>query len=400
MKSLPDKTTSPVDKYDVAVTSEVVIRWSLPLIDMDCCGLRTGIAKDWYGSKDCHMSGCGLRRRIAENWCGLVRIGADWCVLVCRPEQTELQVTVRLTDSSHWPKICLARLRGTRISLIHFQQSVILIHLNTRRGRGGLVVRLLASRLAKSCSIPDGVATGFPHVGIVPDDAAGRPVFSGISRFSHLCISALLHTHLAPPSSALKSSMLTATQISSLFIWPNHVITANCAMLRRSQKTLPGNLHNWDVTLPWQTRLVPNFPRYEKSARIGGWEGEYSSPPPNSPTHPSPKTKSPSPPAATRLAEGGELFCPKWFRLLASHLGEQASIPGGVAPGFPHVGIVPDDAVGRRVSSEPSRFPRTFIPGWCSALARHFTRVSSRDLNFKSRPNLATHSINLIKLIN
>ncbi|KAJ8897877.1 hypothetical protein PR048_003234 [Dryococelus australis] len=39
----------------------------------------------------------------------------------------------------------------------------------------------------------------FPHVGIVPDDDAGRRVFSWIFRFSRPCIPALLHTHLASP---------------------------------------------------------------------------------------------------------------------------------------------------------------------------------------------------------
>ncbi|KAJ8866641.1 hypothetical protein PR048_032502 [Dryococelus australis] len=40
------------------------------------------------------------------------------------------------------------------------------------------------------------VTPGSSHVGIVPDDAAGRRVFSGISRFPRPFIPALLHTHL------------------------------------------------------------------------------------------------------------------------------------------------------------------------------------------------------------
>ncbi|KAJ8888580.1 hypothetical protein PR048_008072 [Dryococelus australis] len=47
-------------------------------------------------------------------------------------------------------------------------------------GPGGVVVRLLASHLGEPRSIPD---FGFLYVGIVPDDVAGRRVFSGISRF-------------------------------------------------------------------------------------------------------------------------------------------------------------------------------------------------------------------------
>ncbi|KAJ8866555.1 hypothetical protein PR048_032414 [Dryococelus australis] len=46
---------------------------------------------------------------------------------------------------------------------------------------------------------------------------------------------------------------------------------------------------------------------------------------------------------------------------LASHQGEPGSIPGRVT-GFSQVGIVPDDAVGRRVFSGLFSFPRPFIP--------------------------------------
>ncbi|KAJ8880278.1 hypothetical protein PR048_016744 [Dryococelus australis] len=67
-------------------------------------------------------------------------------------------------------------------------------------GRGGLVVRPLASHLDESDSIPVGVAV--------------RRVFSGISRFSHPNILALLHTLLASPTSSLKTSMLWNTEIS------------------------------------------------------------------------------------------------------------------------------------------------------------------------------------------
>ncbi|KAJ8890002.1 hypothetical protein PR048_009507 [Dryococelus australis] len=63
-----------------------------------------------------------------------------------------------------------------------------------------------------------GFDSGFSHTGIMPDDAAGRQVFPGISRFSRPCILTLLHTRLAPPPpSALKTSMLTAAQIPLLY---------------------------------------------------------------------------------------------------------------------------------------------------------------------------------------
>ncbi|KAJ8866756.1 hypothetical protein PR048_032617 [Dryococelus australis] len=60
--------------------------------------------------------------------------------------------------------------------------------------KGGVVVRLLTSRLGEPDSIPGGAALGFLHVGIVPDDAAGRRIFSEISRFPRLFIPALLYS--------------------------------------------------------------------------------------------------------------------------------------------------------------------------------------------------------------
>ncbi|KAJ8867985.1 hypothetical protein PR048_031794 [Dryococelus australis] len=52
-------------------------------------------------------------------------------------------------------------------------------------------------------------------LGIVLDDDTGRRVFSGISRFPHPCIPKLLHSHLIPPSSALKTSFSRASKTSS-----------------------------------------------------------------------------------------------------------------------------------------------------------------------------------------
>ncbi|KAJ8883986.1 hypothetical protein PR048_015842 [Dryococelus australis] len=69
------------------------------------------------------------------------------------------------------------------------------------RGRSGVVVRLLTSHLGEPGWNPGGDAPRFSHVGIAPDDAAGRRVFSVISRFSSPSISMLPHTRLVSPSS-------------------------------------------------------------------------------------------------------------------------------------------------------------------------------------------------------
>ncbi|KAJ8897805.1 hypothetical protein PR048_003155 [Dryococelus australis] len=87
-------------------------------------------------------------------------------------------------------------------------------------GRCGAVVRQLVSHLGELGSTFDGVAPGIPHVGIVPDDATVRWIFSGISRSPRPCILALLHTRLDSPSSTLKTSMLRAAQISPFLSTP------------------------------------------------------------------------------------------------------------------------------------------------------------------------------------
>ncbi|KAJ8883151.1 hypothetical protein PR048_014991 [Dryococelus australis] len=76
------------------------------------------------------------------------------------------------------------------------------------RGRGGGVDRLLASHLDEPGSIPGGVTPEFSHVGIVPDDAAGRRDFSGITTS--------LHTHPTSHPSALKTSLLRCRPYRSL----------------------------------------------------------------------------------------------------------------------------------------------------------------------------------------
>ncbi|KAJ8878010.1 hypothetical protein PR048_022473 [Dryococelus australis] len=78
------------------------------------------------------------------------------------------------------------------------------------------MVRLLTSHLEKPVSIPGSAASRFSHAGIVPDDAAGRRVFSGISRFPSPFIPVALHTYLVSPSSALKDFDLNSRPISPL----------------------------------------------------------------------------------------------------------------------------------------------------------------------------------------
>ncbi|KAJ8865866.1 hypothetical protein PR048_033389, partial [Dryococelus australis] len=86
---------------------------------------------------------------------------------------------------------------GTTNFLLCSDADVILNRRNSR-SRGVVLVRLLASQLGEPGSIPGGVTPGISHVTIVPDDGAGRRVFSGVSSFLRPCIPALIHTSLRP----------------------------------------------------------------------------------------------------------------------------------------------------------------------------------------------------------
>ncbi|KAJ8875145.1 hypothetical protein PR048_023038 [Dryococelus australis] len=81
-------------------------------------------------------------------------------------------------------------------------------------GRGGLVVRLLASHQRKPGLIPGGAVRGFSYLGIVPGSAAVVVgLFQGPPPPPY--IPALPHSHPASPSSALETSVSRGAQISS-----------------------------------------------------------------------------------------------------------------------------------------------------------------------------------------
>ncbi|KAJ8874010.1 hypothetical protein PR048_024850 [Dryococelus australis] len=106
-------------------------------------------------------------------------------------------------------------------------------HCKKKRTRPANVLMIgkaaVAGRL--DCSPPNHGETGSIHrqVGIVPDDGAGRRVFSGNSRFTRPFVPALLHTRLTSPSSVLKTFLFSAAQISSLTY---RVLCQICALLK------------------------------------------------------------------------------------------------------------------------------------------------------------------------
>ncbi|KAJ8876987.1 hypothetical protein PR048_021439 [Dryococelus australis] len=74
-----------------------------------------------------------------------------------------------------------------------------LVSSSRRAGRRTERLACLPPTNAIRVQSPVGSHSVFSHVGIVADDAVGQRVFSGISRFSHPLITALLHTHLNYP---------------------------------------------------------------------------------------------------------------------------------------------------------------------------------------------------------
>ncbi|KAJ8879843.1 hypothetical protein PR048_020460 [Dryococelus australis] len=184
---------------------------------------------------------------------------------------------------------------------------------------------------------------GFSHLGILPDDSAGRWAFSGISRFPSLLIPSLLHTYLASLTSALNDLMLRAAQISSLTQCFRKILSPKHALLGNIQYSFTRFiLNSWEIFLSFLCRLT--------EIPLTTWNNFNS--------------------AISNFWGCGSLV----VRLLASHQGESCWIPDGVIPGFSHVGIVVDDAAGRLVFSGISRFPRHFIP---ALLRTHLTSPSS-----------------------
>ncbi|KAJ8874944.1 hypothetical protein PR048_022834 [Dryococelus australis] len=110
----------------------------------------------------------------------------------------------------------------------------------------------------------------FSHVGMAPDDAAGRRVFSGISSFLRPCIPALLHLQLASLTSALNTPMSRKASIyphstvicelirMSLYIqyWPPERAHPSANMRPRPYPPPPPTPQSFNTTVPTPTRRV------------------------------------------------------------------------------------------------------------------------------------------------
>ncbi|KAJ8873421.1 hypothetical protein PR048_024238 [Dryococelus australis] len=198
-------------------------------------------------------------------------------------------------------------------------------------------VRLLASHHGR-------LTPRFSRVGIVPDDAAGQRVFSGISRFPRACIPTLLCSHLTSPSyTPSEGSLVQAVHegksgdinlvCDGVFrqvveLWPVHILTTLIGsqdLIVKSRPTLSTQLF---VTV-CQHAQNSVYMRYMAPPRKS-YLSQPHSPPPLPPVR----------------CGGGEVV-----RLLTSHLGGPGSNPREVTSVFSHLGIAPDDAADRRVVS-------------------------------------------------
>ncbi|KAJ8876096.1 hypothetical protein PR048_024005 [Dryococelus australis] len=235
----------------------------------------------------------------------------------------------------------------------------------------------------------------------------------------------LPHTYLASPSSALKTSMLTAAQISPLVrAWVSFLVR-NYVMFEQFCG-LPGHLiccSSEICEIIWDTNLL----LIEVSVILSLLSNNNGIIKFANSTHIYGKM------ALRRYTKGrgGTLA-----RAVVSHKSEQSSIPSSVTPGFLHAGIVLDVAAAQRVFSGISRFPSPCIPlslrtralpfillrsqklvtsspyfstpffrfnsgrCRCCSILTFITLIGSEDLAVKSRPNIfILHSLNTVKWI-
>ncbi|KAJ8889445.1 hypothetical protein PR048_008944 [Dryococelus australis] len=252
-----------------------------------------------------------------------------------------------------------------------------------------LLGRLPASHLRRTGFKTRRIAPGFSHVGIVPDDAAGRRVFSVISGFPRRFIPALIHTHLASTSSALQTCLLTLTRepdYLSVFGMVHCTSTGHKAYsllaalatqvleaaeprtayynLEMKRDILLGNTSwtKWEF-LPETLERAPLLEKSTQRLTTSGLDrlerlqiadGRLKELPPATTTF----TRTIKPPASDRR--------------------------------FSHVGIVPDDAPGRWVFPAVSHFLPHFHSG-APPYSPLFILIGCEDLDVKSHQNIFTH---------
>ncbi|KAJ8865913.1 hypothetical protein PR048_033436 [Dryococelus australis] len=310
------------------------------------------------------------------------------------------------------------------------------------RGHGGAVAGLPAPTQANRVRSPAGVAHGFSHVRIVPlfspqlsDTAPYSPCFILISS-QDLDIKSHPNLFTHYPLKAPGVRNFTHLRVSKLHILKANKINSSCGVgLHIGVTTKIPEDPTSPITLSTPfNRSSPNLEGMTFSTQLKTMHRSKKAlkpPPPAIVPEITPKRKLEMEKAtpgssASELRKfvfvcevdsgeegnfrryvsvfalgAGRLLCllDGEAKFLTDELrGRPAYLPPGRSgfnprpghSGFSHLGIVPDDAIGRRVFSGISRFLRPFIP---ALLHTHLdTLIVSQDLDVKSRPNLFTNS--------
>ncbi|KAJ8878866.1 hypothetical protein PR048_019455 [Dryococelus australis] len=260
---------------------------------------------------------------------------------------------------------------------------------------------------------------GSPRVGIVPDDAVGRRVFSGISRFPLLFIPALLHISIAligfqDLDAKSRPNLFT---LHSMLVLDSPGLTVTCDSPQRSQEwrlsrsvsdpetiASPHDTSAWEggredtrrpCTISHHTvnliashqgdpdsipgRVIPGFRMWESCRTmqlVGGFSPVYSAL----------SFRRCSILISLTIIASQDLDA---VSLLASHQCDPGSIPGWVTPDFRKWELCRTMRLVGRSRRSPVSPGLSFRR--CSILTS-ITLIGSQDPAVKSRPNLFTHA--------
>ncbi|KAJ8898342.1 hypothetical protein PR048_003702 [Dryococelus australis] len=270
-------------------------------------------------------------------------------------------------------------------SLAYRNRDVVMSGSREYLGRSGIVVRLLASHLSESGSLPGRGGFRMPL-------AAG--VFSGISRFPRPFIPELLHAHLASPSSILKTSISRrdlsfGTKISALAQSSREICRLemfppdlNRHQSPRAPTPRPGacaspSQGHARIAVEHQIErghvyINPNPARQAERDKYYGWNrGDRGLC--HRDTAPARRPEMEASRLSTCAYSSAYGIMDKTDRLPPRRT-EFNPRPGHSR--FSHVRILHDDATGRRVFSGISRFPLPFIPILLHTHLNHQLRLS------------------------
>ncbi|KAJ8881374.1 hypothetical protein PR048_017855 [Dryococelus australis] len=289
-------------------------------------------------------------------------------------------------------------------------------HFRSTRGNGGVVVRTLFSHQGEPGSISGRVAPDFliwdscRTMSLIGGFSRGSPV-SPTSSFRRCSTLDLLPYNRNPdPCTLADFSSLSGHDIFQHFLLPI-LATVIMRVDQYSSTTGPdhflplrrGMYSNSPVCLSYSAlrRCLQSHTFLQLDTSLVACFYRSSSIAKTTSTYPliNPRARRPRPgnfdaPRVTLRETRAWGHGGRAISTLASHQGEPDSIPGRVT-GFSQIGIVPDDAIGRRVFSGISRFPRPFITGGklvCETVSAELNSRSGNIIFTGSSPGVGEHS--------